>query len=261
MSYSLQGLEDAIKKNEQLYQDLLIKYSESGTEEIKTLLNEYASYVDKLYSLKDEYMQLVTATTSAQIADSIIGGFEEGKQSMADFADDFEQLMNQALIAALKTNVLDVPIQKFYADFAAAMEDNALSAEERRALKDVYAQIIDSASQWAEGIKELTGKDPFESAIDNKGLTGSIKSITEDTAGLIAGQFMAMRTDLLGIHTDTSALKTYAAEMSNLALDQMAVVNQSVTYLAGIEKNTRDIALLRETNQKLTEMNTYLKNL
>jgi hypothetical protein len=85
--------------------------------------------------------------------------------------------------------------------------------------------------------------------------------LTEETGGLIAGQFMAMRTDILGMRTDITAIRGYSSEANNTALDQMSAINQSVTHLANIEKNTRDISLLRETNQKLTEMNTYLKNL
>lgn len=232
----------------------------------KNQFNEDLNYIfetaSEIENVVKNLQYTLTGTNTDDIARSIIDGFKEGKKSMADFADSFEELMSQSLINALKTKVLEGPIQSFYEEFALAMDDSALTNDERKNLKNLYSQIIESASQWANGIKELTGVDPFSDALEEAGLTGAIrKELTEETGGLIAGQFMAMRTDLLALRNDLTVIRGFSSEMNDTALNQMSVINQSVTHLANIEKNTRDISLLRETNQKLTEMNTYLKNL
>jgi hypothetical protein len=43
------------------------------------------------------------------------------------------------------------------------------------------------------------------------------------------------------------------------AMQQLDVMNQSVTHLAAIERNTNDIAKLNSIDDRLRDMNNYLK--
>ena len=47
----------------------------------------------KVTELKDELSELYTGTTQTTIIDSIISGLKEGKNSVADFANNFKELM------------------------------------------------------------------------------------------------------------------------------------------------------------------------
>jgi tape measure domain-containing protein len=245
--FSIEGIEKAITENETRINGLILEYAKSGNEAVRAILEAYQGYVDKLYTLKNQYFELLTGTTPDSIADSIVEGFKAGKSSAADFADTFEGLMKDAIIAALKMQVLEKPLQDFYQQFALYMEDGKLTADELSKLRAAYNTIISSADQWIESINDITGISPFAGAGSSSTMTGAIKGITEETAGIIAGQFYAMRENLL------SVFKT--------GVEQLDIANRSMTYLSGIEKNTRDIAVLNTVHSDLQEMNRYLKSL
>jgi hypothetical protein len=106
--------------------------------------------------------------------------------------------------------------------------------------------MISRVNNAAELVKDTTGVDLFpQEATRPEGLKGAIKGITEETAGLIAGQFTAMRE---------IGQKTYLT-----GLEQLDSINQSVTHLARIEENTRHNSKLNSIDERLGEMNNYLK--
>jgi hypothetical protein len=153
---------------------------------------------------------------------------------------------------------------------------------------------------------------------DTNKLTGAVKGITEETAGIIAGQFYAMRENLLSIKeyvknlaenlppslddaltmndaivaltvetkgirelipldleysfttirdnavrmSDTlTIMNTTQHQMAETGLNQLAAINDTVTHLALIEKNTRNNEKLNSIDARLEELNRNIKNL
>lgn len=66
--------------------------------------------------------ELTTGSSYSAITDFIIEGFKAGKRSVADFADTFEHLMQNAVLSALSLKADDKMCQ-WYEDFAAVGED------------------------------------------------------------------------------------------------------------------------------------------
>lgn len=151
-----------------------IRTIEDGTERIK--------------QLKEKYNEYITGTTADSIIDSIVSGFEQGKLSAEDFADNFEKLMKRAMLQAIKMKYLEGPLQQWYETFAAYSEDG-LTPEEIAALREAYNQIINNAAAQAQNIQDITGS---VAGLENS-LSGAVKGVTEQTAGLIAGQMNAIR--------------------------------------------------------------------
>lgn len=157
-------------------------------EELKILIEALENNTDTFEELKAQYNEYLTGTTSANIIDSIISGFEEGKLAAEDFADTFEELMKKAMLQAIKMKYLEGPLEQWYNTFAAYNEDG-LTQEEIAALRDAYNTIINSAAAEAQNIQNIVGNTTGT----NDTLSGSIKGVTEETAGLIAGQMNAIR--------------------------------------------------------------------
>jgi hypothetical protein len=87
-----------------------------------------------------------TGTTADSIADSVIQGFEGGLKGAADFADNFESLMKNAVLQSLKFQALEQPLKQFYDNFAkAAQSDGILTESEIKQLHDDFNGIIDDA--------------------------------------------------------------------------------------------------------------------
>ena len=196
----------------------------SGSDQAK--LEELADQAEearrKAQELREELQQIYTGTTAQSITDSIIEGFRNGKLAAEDFADDFGDLMKDALLQAFQIKYLENEVAKFYDEFAEAGEDGKYTSSEIEALRNFYSSLINGAQSDLDAINAIL-EDSGIGALgadgsQKQGLSGAITSITEDTANILAGYLNAMRLDVR----------------------QGLIVNQqAVTYLAQIEINTR----------------------
>lgn len=188
----------------------------------------------------------VTGTTIDSVADSIIDGFRKGYDSAEDFADNFEELMKTAIINSFRTQLMEGALTDWYKGFAEAGQ-NGYTEAEKSYWQNQWDKMVESEKLIWDSISEIAGTNltDTESIIGRQGLTGAIKGITEETAGLIAGQFTAMRE---------IGQKSYLT-----GIEQLASINESVTHLAAIEINTRHNAKLNSIDDRLADMNNYLK--
>lgn len=206
----------------------------NNAEELRLLIEQLESNTEQYEELRNRYNEYITGTTADSIIDSIISGFEDGKFAAKDFADTFEDLMKNAMLQAVKMKYLEGPLQEWYETFAAYSEDG-LTPEEIAALREAYNTIIESAAAEAQNIQSITGS---EAGTDNS-LSGAIKGVTEQTAGLIAGQMNAIRMN--------------QAQALMLMDDQLA-------HLSEIASNTRYNKLLVDIKNLLQSSSSNSSN-
>ena len=133
-------------------------------------------------------------------------------------------------------------LQHWYQGFA-NMSEGGLTAEEINILAKKYLEILaDAETQWEtmQSILESMGiqlEDLAEDMAggDITGLTGAIAGITEDTAGLLAGQFMAIRINTVSI-------------LSNM--ESIIIINSRIA------DNTEYNRYLEHISNKLDEINS-----
>ena len=114
--------------------------------------------------------------------------------------------MKKAIIDAFKRTIITKYIAHWYKGFA-QMAEGGLTPEEIALLSAKYLEILQNAeTEWEtiQSILETVGINLEEMAEDIvggdiTGLTGAIAGITEETAGLLAGQFQAIRINTVGI--------------------------------------------------------------
>jgi len=213
-------------------------------------------------NLLDETWNKITDTSRDSIAGGIIDGFKEGFDSAADFADNFEEMMKTAILNSIKTKIIEGPLLAWYEDFAEAGKVGGFSDEEIKALKLSWDTLILTSKGIYDDFSAISGKN-LEAAnkVEDGSLTGAVRGITEETAGLIAGQFMAMRENLWGTMNNTATIRDISRQIENNGQLQLNAVNESVTHLSNIEKNTRDISRLSAIQSELETMNRNIKNL
>ena len=183
-------------------------------------------------------MDDMTGTTADSIASSIAQGFQNGYRSAADFANNFKDLMKQAVLESLKVQVLQKPLQAWYEQFQSTMANGTLS-QNMEALNKQFNNIIAQAGDYIKGIEQATGLD---FGVSQSTQASGIKSITEDTASKLEGNFIAVRVNTAQI-----------AETAQGMLRQMAV-NQ--LHLLNIERNTNELARLEKIEIVLTRLET-----
>ena len=183
----------------------MLRLDEDG---LNALLQNIQDAKDTLAEFGDEYQELLTGTTSESIADGIVQGFKEGKSAVEIFGDNFEDIMRNALFNAFQNKILSQLVNKFYDEFALRAEDGLTEAEigELRTLFAILSRSAQESYDEMAALAESTGIDLTGGDRERTGLTGAIAGITEDTAGLLAGQFNAMRISMVEVANNTSYL-------------------------------------------------------
>lgn len=200
--------------------EALKRIKDSGAD-IDRMLEENANAVRELF----------TGTTADGIATSIIEGFKAGKRSASDFADDFQGMMEQALIQSLSMQALEGPLKSFFEDFASLSESgDGLDAGEIDRLRSMYNSIIENAAEQFQQLQDIAGINFSSSGSGGNTLTGAIKGMTEQQADLLAGQFGGLRIT---------------------AAEHLAVAKTQLDTLGKIEYNTFRLHELRDILRRL----------
>ena len=210
---------------ESLYtQDKLTDTAKVLFEQLKSLKEEGEDVAGMIDDLNEEMKESFTGTTTDSIANSILQGFAEGKRSAQDFADDFQEMLNNAVLQGVRLRALEEPLRQWYEQFAAASQ-NGLTAESIAFLREQYDQIIEDAAKQLEDMEKVTGltigeSETVRTATAAKGLA----SISQDSADELNGNFYALL-----IYADKTAEGVAGIRESLL---------QGITLLERIARNT-----------------------
>jgi len=186
-----------------------------------------------------EAMKSIADITEETIADSIADGFHQGLTSAEVFTDTFNDMMRKAIIGAFKEVIVTKYIKSWYDQFTILYE-GGLTAQEIQALTGTYQNVVEAAAtQWKtmEAVLEAAGIELEE--IRRVGLKGAIAGITEETAGLLAGQFQAIRINTVGILNNMENIIIINARIAD-----NTEYNKYLTHLENIDNKLSNLASL-----------------
>jgi len=125
------------------------------------------------------------------------------------------------------------------AQLASDMEDGVLSESEQKAFR---ARIDNAAKDYNAALETYADILGPESTAQNPGkaLTGSIKSVTEETASLVAGQINAIRMN-----------QAESNEMLRGALRHLANIDSNTQTLHSIKKSIESIDSKTSSNANI----------
>ncbi len=215
--------------------------AKTAYEQLKKLRDEYGSIADAQAELEKQLKDAVTGNTAQSFADGIIEGIKNGKKSFADFANDIEGYLRNALIAGMSAKVIEPEMQKLQDALYEMMGDGILSADERKTFQDMYMKVVSSSQEYMDMINQA-GVNISTSTSSANSLSGAIKGASQESIDLLGGQFGGMRLAQLEgnqiLKTGFSGMMEQTSKMVQLQID--------------IEKNTRKTA---ENTEKLHDVN------
>ena len=226
---SLAGM--SYEEIESLYtQGKLTESAEILFERLQSLKEEGEDVAQMIEELNEEMKQSFTGTTRDSIADSILQGFAAGKRSAADFADDFEEMLSQAVLQGVRLRALEEPLRQWYEQFAAASE-NGLTEGSIASLREQYNQIIEDAAKQLEDMEKVTGipiGDTERTSTAAKGLA----AISQESADELNGNFYALL-----IYADKTAQGVVGIQQSLVTgLGLLERIARNTDRLENIEK-------------------------
>lgn len=225
---------------EKLYtQDKLEGAAKTLFERLKQLKEEGADVVDMMDDLKTEMNEAWTGTTSSAISDSIMQGFLDGKKSAIDYADDFEDLMRNAMMKSIQMKYLEAPLQKWYEKFAQDSE-TGLTSDKIAELRKAYDQIIESAAKEAENLEKITGIGMATGEAGRTAVAKGITSVSQDSFDEYLGRVYA--------------LQYITANIDKNVTDIQLQLYKAAEKWIQIEENTRYCRKLEEIEKYMKEM-------
>lgn len=205
-------------------------------EQIKELNRSIEDTID---GMKKSLLDTDVKAIASQLGDAIVGAFESGKDAATAWGDTVKNIVNNLVKNMLIQKVLQEPIDKIISKYTSKWVDkngvfkgfdvvigdiDRLSGE----LGGLYPQL----EQAINALKEKLNL----SALDNDtSLTGAVKSVSEETASIVAGQLNAMRIN--------------QGEANNILRQQLAM-------LSVIAQNTSYNRFLAEIHKELKAINS-----
>ena len=226
---------------EKLYtQDKLEGAAKTLFERLKQLKEEGADVVDMMDDLKTEMNEAWTGTTSSAISDSIMQGFLDGKKSAIDYADDFEDLMRNAMMKSIQMKYLEAPLQKWYEKFAQDSE-TGLTSDKIAELRKAYDQIIESAAKEAENLEKITGIGMATGEAGRTAVAKGITSVSQDSFDEYRGSVNALQYITANIDKNVTDIQVQLYK----AAEKWIEIEENTRYcrkLEGIEKDIRTVS-------------------
>jgi hypothetical protein len=152
---------------------------------VQSLVDLQQQAIDTQNALNQEF----TGTSFDDLTSSIVDLFSSATTSAQDFANNFQKIIQAAILNSFKRDYLEKQLQGFYDNLTnLTKKDGTLTATDIATLQAQYNAIIANASDQFKNLQAATGIIFGQADTSTTTLSGAIKaSITEDTASIIAG--------------------------------------------------------------------------
>ena len=236
-------------------------------ENLTNKLNDYIDQAGKLEELSDKLKESLTQISFDSMKDSFISDLMDMSKSAQDFADDFAEMMQRALLSYSMEDLINGDLKKLYDDWAKAIQDSNgnLSQADIDAFSKRYDEIvqkgIDKRDQWAK-ITGYTGS----SSSSQTATSGGWASMGQDTADELNGRFTALQ---IAGETISQNVATNVAQMEtivNLGISTNGAVLEIRNMMIMTNSHLEDIVkyaklTYNDFGNKLDDVINRLKNI
>ena len=228
-------------------------------------LNDYIDQAGKLEELTDKMKENLTQISFDSMKDSFISDLMDMNKSAQDFADDFAEMMQKALLSYSMEDLINGDLKKLYDDWAALMKakngqlTDADIEDFNKRYEDIVSEGIKRRDEWS----KVTG---FTGTSSQSATSGGWQSMGQETADELNGRFTALQ--IAGENISANMLTTVAQMETIVAtgistngavveIRNMMIMTNS--YLEDIVKYAK--LTYNEFGTKIDDMNKRLKEI
>lgn len=245
------------------------QYADDGYQNASQYMDSYIDYWQQLEELEDAYREKLTDTSFDTVRDEFKNSLLDMKSDAEDFAENFEKMMQQAVVESMMSDTYAKRLKDWYKNFANAMEGGELTGTEQADLKAQWDQMVSDALAERDAIMQAMGWDSSSTEQQSASSRGFGTEMTHEDAGELSGRFTAVYESNLRIEAaeqqqtvaitelrgSISALTAQASGMYNIADETRTILANSYLELQEIRENTEDAAkYLKDIKADISEV-------
>lgn len=231
------------------------QYADDGYQNASQYMDSYIDYWQQLEELEDTYREKLTDTSFDAVRDEFKNSLLDMESDAEDFAENFEKMMQQAVVESMMSDTYAKRLKDWYKNFANAMEGGELTGTEQADLKAQWNQMVSDALAERDAIMQAMGWDSSSTEQQSASSRGFGTEMTHEDAGELSGRFTAVYESNLRIEAaeqqqtvaitelrgSISALTAQASGMYNIADETRTILANSYLELQQIRENTGEI--------------------
>lgn len=230
-------------------------------------LNDYIDQAGKLDELSDKLKESLTQISFDSMKDSFISDLMDMSKSAQDFADDFSEMMQKALLSYSMEDLINGDLKKLYDDWAKAIKDNdgKLTETDIEAFNKRYDDIVQEGLKRRDEWAKVTGYTGSSSS-SQTATSGGWASMGQDTADELNGRFTALQIagesiaqNMTTTISQMESIVTLGISTNGAVLEIRNMMIMTNSYLEDIVKYSK--LTYNDFGAKLDDMNRRLKDI
>lgn len=230
-------------------------------------LNDYIDQAGKLDELSDKLKESLTQISFDSMKDSFVSDLMDMSKSAQDFADDFAEMMQKALLSYSMEDLINGDLKKLYDDWAKAIKDNdgKLTETDIEAFNKRYDDIVQEGLKRRDEWAKVTGYTGSSSA-SQTATSGGWSSMGQDTADELNGRFTALQIagesiaqNMTTTISQMESIVTLGISTNGAVLEIRNMMIMTNSYLEDIVKYSK--LTYNDFGTKLDDMNRRLKDI
>lgn len=230
-------------------------------------LNDYIDQAGKLDELSDKLKESLTQISFDSMKDSFVSDLMDMSKSAQDFADDFSEMMQKALLSYSMEDLINGDLKKLYDDWAKAIKDNdgKLTETDIEAFNKRYDDIVQEGLKRRDEWVKVTGYTGSSSS-SQTATSGGWASMGQDTADELNGRFTALQIagesiaqNMTTTISQMESIVTLGISTNGAVLEIRNMMIMTNSYLEDIVKYSK--LTYNDFGTKLDDMNRRLKDI
>lgn len=224
-------------------------------------LQAYAEQAEKIEEYTKQWQENIAKVSFDTMKDNFVSALMDMSKDAKDFADDFTELMQRALLSVALQDLIDKDLKQWYESYVTALSNGSLTELQKDYFKDALNEIYKKGTEIRDNIADFTGYDNYT---QQSGDSGGFEAMSQDTAEELSGRFTMLQITAQNIHIDVLSLLNkmdtsiaISTVRNTLLQEVVTIMNRSTSYLEDIAADTRRIR--NEFGEKIDEMNTRLR--
>lgn len=224
-------------------------------------LQAYAEQAEKIEEYTKQWQENIAKVSFDTMKDNFVSALMDMSKDAKDFADDFTELMQRALLSVALQDLIDKDLKQWYESYVTALSNGTLTELQKDYFKDALNEIYKKGTEIRDNIADFTG---YNNYTQQGGDSGGFEAMSQDTAEELSGRFTMLQITAQNIHIDVLSLLNkmdtsiaISTVRNTLLQEVVTIMNRSTSYLEDIAADTRRIR--NEFGEKIDEMNTRLR--